>query len=347
MLRVLAEEGLGGDVSSPAELAAALRAGMAPERLVLHGNAKGEDEINSAVRAGAGLVVVDALGEAARVAAAARRAGRVQPVAVRVTPGIRAGGHAAIETGGAGSKFGLGPADAAAAVAECEALDELAWAGLHVHLGSQIDDVRPLQDVVGWLRGFCDEHGLAPSLLDLGGGLGIAYGAEAAGDPGELARALVRSAGEAFPGARLVLEPGRSVSGPAGVTLYTVVATKRAADGTRWVAVDGGMADNPRASRYGARYTALAADRVGEPLAPPSRWPGATASRATCWSRSRTSRPSSPATSSRWPRRAPTTSRWRPPTTACRAPRRSSSRTAPSTLVTRRETLDELLAREI
>ena len=219
------------------------------------------------VAAGVGLFVIDTPSEIERVAAAARRYDLRQPVAVRVTPGIRAGGHAAIETGGAGSKFGLGPDDAAAAVARCRAMPELDWQGMHVHLGSQIADDAPLRAMVGWFARFCADHDLEPALLDLGGGLGIAYGGEQPPDAGGLARNLACALDEAFPHARLLLEPGRSITGQAGVTLYQVVSTKRAADGTAWAALDGGMSDNVRPALYGARYTAAAALRMTDPPA--------------------------------------------------------------------------------
>jgi diaminopimelate decarboxylase len=267
VLRLLAREGLGADVSSAGELAAALRAGVDAARIILHGNAKPDEDLEAAVRAAVGLVVVDSLDEPARVAAAASTAGRVQPVAVRVTPGIRAGGHVAIETGGAGSKFGLAPEDAVRCVAAIRDSPALHWRGLHVHLGSQIEDAAPLEGIVGWLASFAAEHGLEPELVDLGGGLAIAYGDEPGPDPARLASALVAAAGAAFPEAELVLEPGRSIAGPAGVLLYRVISTKTAGDGTRWVAVDGGMSDNVRPAMYGARYTVAAATRLDQPVA--------------------------------------------------------------------------------
>jgi diaminopimelate decarboxylase len=266
LLRLLGEEGLGADVSSSGELAAALRAGIPAERIVVHGNAKTDVELDAAVGARCGLLVVDNLDEPARVAAAAERHRRRQRVAVRVTPGIRAGGHAHIETGGEGSKFGLGPQDAAACVRACLDQPALEWVGLHVHLGSQISDAAPLERIDEWLLAFCAEHGLEPQVIDLGGGLGIAYEpGEPQPDPRRLATALSEAVTRTFPKARLVLEPGRSVVGTAGITLYRVVTTKTAADGTRFAAVDGGMSDNLRPSLYGARYAALAADRAGEP----------------------------------------------------------------------------------
>ena len=245
-------------------LAAALRAGIAPEQIVVHGNGKTCADIDAAVAAGCSLVVLDGPDEGARVAAAAARRGRRQPVAVRVTPGIMAGGHEKFATAHEGSKFGLAPADAATACLEAIADPRLDWRGLHVHLGSQVDDPGVLEGVVGWFREFCDAHALEPRLIDVGGGLGIPYGRESAPDARELAAAVAAAARRHFPDARLLIEPGRSVAGPAGITLYRVITRKTAADGTRWVALDGGMADNARPALYGARYTVAAAGRLDE-----------------------------------------------------------------------------------
>ena len=265
VLRLLGECGLGADVASAGELAAALRAGIDPSGIVVHGNGKTDADIDAAVAAGCSLVVLDALDEGARVAAAAKRHGRRQPVAVRVTPGIFAGGHEKIATAHSGSKFGLAPAEAARACAEARDDPDLDWMGLHVHLGSQVDDPGVLEGVVRWFREFCDDHGLEPRLIDVGGGLSIPYGSESAPDSRALAAAVADAAQRQFPAAQLLIEPGRSVAGPAGVTLYRVLTRKTAADGTRWVALDGGMADNVRPAMYDARYTVAAAGRLDEP----------------------------------------------------------------------------------
>jgi diaminopimelate decarboxylase len=264
VLRLLGECGLGADVASAGELAAALRAGIDPARIVVHGNGKTDADIEAALAAGCGLLVLDGPDEGERVAAAAARHGRRQPVAVRVTPGIVAGGHEKIATAHHGSKFGLAPAEAARACAEARANPQLDWRGLHVHLGSQVDEAPVLEGVVRWFREFCDEHGLEPQLIDVGGGLGIAYGHESAPDAQALAAAVAAAAARQFPRAQLVIEPGRSVAGPAGITLYRVLTRKTAAEGTRWVALDGGMADNARPSLYGARYTVAAAGRLDD-----------------------------------------------------------------------------------
>ena len=210
-------------------------------------------------------LVLDGAGEAARVARSAARHGRRQPVALRLTPGIDAGAHAAIRTGGSDSKFGFTPAAAAAAIPAVRDEPRLWLRGLHVHLGSQVVDGGELEEAVGWLADFCARTELDPELLDLGGGLGIAYEDEVPPDPARHAEALSRAVADAFPHATLVLEPGRSVAGPAGITLYTVQDAKTAADGTRYVAIDGGMSDNPRPQLYGARYTVAAAGRMDDP----------------------------------------------------------------------------------
>ena len=264
ILRLLGECGLGADVASAGELAAARRAGIDPSRIVVHGNAKTDADIEAAVSAGCSLIVLDGSDEGARVAAAAERHGRRQPVAVRVTPGIVAGGHEKIATAHSGSKFGLAPADAAQACHDARADPHLDWRGLHVHLGSQVDDPGVLEGMVRWFRAFCDEQALEPRLIDVGGGLSIPYGEESAPDARALAAAVADAALRHFPAAKLLIEPGRSVAGPSGVTLYRVLTRKRAADGTRWVALDGGMADNVRPAMYGAAYTVAAAGRLGD-----------------------------------------------------------------------------------
>jgi diaminopimelate decarboxylase len=264
VVRLLGECGLGADVASAGELAAALRAGIDPSRIVVHGNGKTGADIDAAIAARCSLIVLDGPDEGARVAAAAKRHGRRQAVAVRVTPGILAGGHEKIATGHHGSKFGLAPAEAARACHEAIADPQLDWRGLHVHLGSQVDDPGVLEGMVRWFRAFCDEHALEPRLIDVGGGLSIPYGQESAPDAHALAAAVAAAALREFPAAQLLIEPGRSIAGPAGVTLYRVLTRKTAADATRWVALDGGMADNVRPAMYGAAYTVAAAGRLRE-----------------------------------------------------------------------------------
>ena len=271
LLRLFAEEGLGADVSTGGELAFAVRAGIAGERIVVHGNNKSDEELSAAATAGAALVVVDALDDVARAAAAG-----VARVLVRVTPGIDVDTHPAIGTAHYGSKFGLPPEQAVEALRAAEA-SGLEAAGLHVHLGSQLLEVGAARLAVDWLAAFAaecrEELGWTPAVVDLGGGLGIPY---APGDPqlaiGDFLRSLLDRLGHAWrlhdlPPARLILEPGRSLVGPAAVTLYRVGVVKRASETTTYVAIDGGMSDNPRPQLYGARHHAVLANRLGEPRA--------------------------------------------------------------------------------
>ena len=270
VLRVLAGAGLGMDVASEGELALALAAGADPAGIVVHGNNKSAADIAAAVAARAGLVVVDHPGELDRIEAAAAAAGIVQRVLVRVTPGIDVATHRKIATGHAGSKFGLAPAAAAEAVERARGLPHLDAAGLHVHLGSQIRDPDAFAAAARWLGGFAAGLGGVP-VLDLGGGLAVAHThAERAPDIPAAVAAACTALADALAGAglappELVLEPGRSIAGPAGVTLYTVGAVKTVASGRTFVAVDGGMSDNPRPMLYGAAYEAVLADRPADP----------------------------------------------------------------------------------
>ena len=269
VLRVLHEAGLGADVASAGEIALARAAGFAGADLVVHGNAKGADDLGAALDAGAGLVVLDAAEEAAALAAMARERGGSQDVLVRVTPDIVVDTHVKIRTGHAGSKFGLDPADALALLASLP--PGLRGRGLHVHLGSQVVDAGPLRSAAAWCARFCADAGLQPDVLDLGGGLGVAYSpGEPAPDARAYAAALVAAVPAAFTAAgvpvpRLLLEPGRSVVAQAGVTLYRVRVVKRTSAGTTWVSVDGGMADNPRVALYDAPYHPLLATRLDRP----------------------------------------------------------------------------------
>jgi diaminopimelate decarboxylase len=273
VLRLLRDAGFGADVSTGGELTFALRAGIDPKAIVLHGNNKSDEELRAAAEAGVGLVVLDAADEPARAAAAG-----IRRVLVRVTPGIDADTHAAIRTAHHGSKFGLPPDDALAAIRAARELG-LEVAGIHVHVGSQLLDSQAARASVDWAATFAAdaraELGWTPEVLDLGGGLGIAHVEE---ERAPAIGAFVAAVSErverqwevlGLPRPRLVLEPGRSVVGRAGVTLYRVGAVKRASESTTYVAVDGGMSDNPRPQLYGARFTAILASRPEEePVGP-------------------------------------------------------------------------------
>ncbi|MFG3037503.1 diaminopimelate decarboxylase [Streptomyces sp. NPDC048330] len=262
--RWMEEEGLGLDVCSAGELELAVTTGFPADRILLHGNAKSPQDLATALRLGVGRIVIDTSAEIARIAAAVGTGAR-QKVMVRVTPGIGAGGHSKIRTGSDDQKFGLSLRDGHAQHAIARVLDQprLELTGLHCHLGSQITDVKPylvaVRRLVGLMARVRDTHGIALPELDLGGGHGIAYRpGEPSLDPGRLAARLrvelARScAAAALPVPRLIIEPGRAVTGPAGVAVYRVLAVKRGPTRT-FVAVDGGMSDNPRPALYGVRY---------------------------------------------------------------------------------------------
>jgi diaminopimelate decarboxylase len=237
-------------------------------QLVVHGNNKSDADVLAAVRAEAGLLVVDHPAELDQVERIAAAVGRHQPVLVRVTPGIEADTHAKIRTAHSASKFGIAPAGVAAAFDRGRALPHLQMEGLHVHLGSQIRDPETYLEAVAWLARFVRDvrpgGAAGTALLDLGGGLAIPYtDDDDAPDVRAAVEATAAAVAETFdPLPGLILEPGRSVVGTSGVTLYTVGAVKATAAGVVHVAVDGGMSDNPRPVLYGARYQAVLADRA-------------------------------------------------------------------------------------
>jgi len=286
VLQLAAAEGLGVDVASGGELATALRARVPVERIWFHGNNKSDEELAAAVDAGVGHVVVDGFEELERVAAlgTARgaavggRVGRPVGIALRVTPGVEARTHDAIATGQDDSKFGftLSAGLAHRAAARALELDGVRLRALHCHVGSQVgtaDAFTVAADrMVGLMADVRDRHGMVLGELNLGGGLGIAYtGEDAEPDVAAYARA-VRATVEAACGARdlpvprLAVEPGRSLVGPAGITLYRVGAVKEVPGIRTYVSVDGGLSDNPRPALYDARYTFAAAG--GAPRGP-------------------------------------------------------------------------------
>ena len=251
--RLMAEEGLGCDVASGGELHLALAGGFDPGRIYVHGNNKGEAELVYALEQRVGHIVVDSFDEIDRLERLA--AGRRQRVMLRVTPGITPASHTYVQTGQEDSKFGFGIADVPRAVERChEAGFELR--GLHAHIGSQVFDLELYEKLAEVLGGMGDWP-----LVNLGGGLGIAYTQE---DVPPSIEEYVEAVVERAPaGASIVCEPGRSLVGNAGITLYTVGTVKRIPDVRTYVAVDGGMSDNLRPMLYGARYEAELADRFG------------------------------------------------------------------------------------
>jgi diaminopimelate decarboxylase len=267
VLRLLADEGVGADASTLGELAFARAAGLAGEQLVFHGNAKSDEELRAAAEAGA-TVVLDGEGEAERAEVAG-----VGRVLVRITLGVEADTHEAIQTGHHGSKFGLPPA-AASRVLEDALTRPVDVAGLHIHVGSQLADVAAHAKTIELLADFAarcrDELDWTAQVVNVGGGFAVGH---VLGEPEVQLGGLARQVADAvegdwsahgLPAPRIALEPGRALIGQAGVTLYRVRSVKRL-DSVTWVAVDGGMSDNPRPQLYGARYTALSPSRADEP----------------------------------------------------------------------------------
>lgn len=269
----LKEEGLNLDVCSGGELATALDAGMPPERIALHGNNKSVPEIERAVSAGVGRIVLDSFQEMVRVAHIAQRLGRVQPVQIRVTVGVEAHTHEFIATAHEDQKFGIALADgqAAEAVRRALRLDGIELIGIHSHIGSQIFDMAGFEvsarRVVELLAAIRDEHGVELPEIDLGGGLGIAYTPDDdPREPHEIAKSLTaivtrecESAGLRTP--RISVEPGRAIVGPTAFTLYEVGTIKPLAGLRTYVSVDGGMSDNIRTALYDAEYSVALVSR--------------------------------------------------------------------------------------
>jgi len=272
--RWVTDAGLSIDVASGGELAVALAAGIDPARLGLHGNNKSLAEIDRAVSVGIGAIVIDSVIEITRVAEAAHRHGRTQPVRLRINSGVHASTHEYLATAREDQKFGIPLTDASSAVAAIRAQPTLAFLGLHSHIGSQIFESEGFAEAAHRLIALHAElleGGPIPE-LNLGGGFGIAYtGADDPLDSDEIARRfadIVASGAAEFdiPVPVIAIEPGRAVIGPSTTTLYTVGTIKDVlVDGTatrKYVSVDGGMSDNIRPSLYGANYSARLANRV-------------------------------------------------------------------------------------
>jgi diaminopimelate decarboxylase len=266
------EEGLGVDVCSTGELAVALAGGVDPARVIMHGNAKSPEELRDAVTAGVGRIVVDSDIEITYLAGLAKRR---QRVLVRVTPDVDIHGHRAVTTGISDQKFGFTFAGGQAtdAVEHVLAHPTLDLIGLHCHIGSQVTDPTlygvTIHRMIAAMADVRARHGVILTELNIGGGHGVPYvrgDAELSLD--QLAAAIEDAVDEAcaaehFPRPAVVVEPGRGISARAGVTLYRVRSVKTRPGGRTFVAVDGGMSDNPRVALYGAQYTVALANRHG------------------------------------------------------------------------------------
>jgi diaminopimelate decarboxylase len=253
-LRIFAEEGLSCDVASGGELHLALHAGFDPERIYMHGNNKTPDELELAVSSGVGHVIVDSFDEIDRLRQVA--AGRPQRVLLRVTPGLRPETHYKIATGQEDSKFGIPLASLPQAVERC-AKAGLEVRGLHAHIGSQVFDL----DIYDALAEVLVAAGDFP-VINMGGGFAVAYTRDQ--HPPRAAEFAEKMLERLPNGVKVLCEPGRSLVANAGVTVYTVGTVKRIEGIRTYVAVDGGMSDNIRPMLYDAVYEAEIADRFGD-----------------------------------------------------------------------------------
>lgn len=277
MVRIVDEEDCSLLCASGGELAYALRAGFPMERVQVHGNNKTPTELVECIEAGVGRVVVDNFEEMERLNALALERGCVQKVLIRVTPGVKADTHDFIMTGAEDSKFGFGLNQGLAMAAAKRAIElpGIEFEGLHMHIGSQIfalySFARAIEVMVAFMREVESETGKPVRMLDVGGGLGVAYGApdepSTIKDFGKVVVDGIKEEcekhGLAVP--RMAVEPGRSIVANAGVTLYTVGSIKEIPGIRTYVAVDGGMSDNIRTSLYGADYEALLANKADQP----------------------------------------------------------------------------------
>jgi diaminopimelate decarboxylase len=275
--RIASSEHMGTDIVSAGELYTALQAGFPAENMVFHGSAKTDQDVAYAMEAGVGHFVVDNREELERISRHAQRLGKTQPVLLRITPGIDPHTFAAVNTGRVDSKFG-------AAIETGQAMDMtkaalavpgVALAGFHCHIGSQIAEVEPYLDAVTIMTAFLGQVrrdlGFSASVLNLGGGFAVPY---VEGDPSVDVEDFIRQIGQALtvccerekiPLPAVWMEPGRSIVASPGVTLYTVQSMKSIPGYKDYVAIDGGMTDNPRFALYQSRYTALIANRADQP----------------------------------------------------------------------------------
>jgi len=264
------EEGMCLDVATGGELAVALAARVPAERLVMHGNNKSEAELTAALEAGVGRIVVDSFDEIARLGRLtdAPSSGPRPKVQVRVTPGVEVHTHEFVRTGQEDSKFGFSVASGAAteAVAALELLPGVELVGVHAHIGSQVFDIGHFEEAAEVLAAF-----FAPLALDelvVGGGLGVAYvnGEESPSESAWAAASREACAKLGVPAStRITAEPGRAIVATAGITLYRVGTVKELPGIRTYVAVDGGMSDNPRPVLYGSGYEAFLPREVGAP----------------------------------------------------------------------------------
>ncbi len=272
--RIMEEEGLGLDVVSGGELYTAIKADFPMEQVYFHGNNKSAAELEMALQAGVGSIVVDNLYELELLNDIAGKMNKKAQIFFRVTPGIEAHTHSYIQTGQTDSKFGLGISDGRAmeAIEKALSMEGIVLKGLHCHIGSQIFDLASYKAatrvMMEFMKEIRDKHGIVLPELNMGGGLGIKYSSADVPTPvEEYGKALLETIKETskeygltLP--KLIVEPGRSIIGEAGTTLYTIGSIKEILGIRTYVAIDGGMGDNPRVALYQAVYEAVVANKI-------------------------------------------------------------------------------------
>lgn len=276
MGQIVKQEGLGLDVMSAGELYTAVKAGFPMEKAFMHGNNKTPDELELALENGVGRIVVDGFDELKLLNKIAGAKDKVQPILLRITPGIKPQTHSYIQTGQMDSKFGFGLHDGRAleAVNKVLGLENVELEGIHAHIGSQIFELgsyeKAIEIIMGFVKQIRDETGFVVKELNTGGGLGIKY--KAVDEPSTIKDyasviidGVVKEAKRYdLPVPKIMVEPGRSIIANAGVTVYTVGTIKEIPGIRTYVSVDGGMSDNLRPMLYDAVYEALLANRAGE-----------------------------------------------------------------------------------
>jgi diaminopimelate decarboxylase len=277
MCRLVDEEGLSLDVVSGGEIYTALQAGFPARKMIYHGNNKSAAEILMALKNGVGRFVVDSFSEMELLEELAEKIGKTAGIYLRIKPGIEAHTHHYIQTGQMDSKFGMGLSDGEAmtAVKTVAKMKHVELKGIHCHIGSQIFDLKPFQlaatVMVDFIQEIKKKTGMVVKELDLGGGIGIRYLREdnpySLTEFVELITVTVKekTAEYNLPLPKLLVEPGRSIVGEAGTTLYTVGSIKEIPGIRKYVAVDGGMMDNLRTALYEAKYEAIVANRPNDP----------------------------------------------------------------------------------
>lgn len=277
MCRIAMQEGLGLDVVSGGELYTAMSVGFPAERIFFHGNNKTPAELEYALSCKVGYVVVDNIFELELLNALARTNNLTQRILLRVKPGVEVHTHAFVVTGAIDSKFGfaLENGEAIKAVEKAKDYGHLSYEGLHCHIGSQIFEVEPFCEtariMLRFIKEIKDRFAMPTRMLNLGGGMGVKYTPEnEPSAPAEFIRQVAdvvdaQCAAMELERPIMVIEPGRAIVAPAGITLYTVGGIKEIKGVRTYVSVDGGMPDNPRYALYGSEYTIVVANRAAKP----------------------------------------------------------------------------------